>query len=134
MTAITSSKPYLVRAIYEWILDNNLTPFIAVDTTIPEVFVPKKFIKDDKIVLNIAPIATHNLRIGNDALEFQARFSGISHDIYVPIAAIMAIYASENNQGMMFPKEESSPQTTPAGKPKPKLSVIQGGADESSKS
>lgn len=135
---MTPVKPYLIRAIYEWILDNDTTPYIVAVTTSPQVIVPKKFCNDDKITLNISPTATHNLRIGNDVLECKARFAGVSYDIYVPIEYIIAIYANENNQGMMFPAEtapaesmattNATASSMPPKKPtKPKLSVIDGG-------
>jgi len=122
--ATTSTKPYLIRAIYEWIVDNDLTPFIAVDTKNPDVYVPKDFIKDDQIILNIAPRATNKLRIGNDAIEFQARFSGVVWDIFVPIDSTLAIYAKENNEGMMFNQIENTVSNKKAKKPK--LSLVEG--------
>lgn len=122
--ATTSTKPYLIRAIYEWISDNNLTPFIAVDTRNPDVYVPKDFIKDDQIILNIAPKATNKLRIGNDAAEFQARFSGVVWDIFVPIDSIIAIYAKENNEGMIFNQTENTQPSKKAKKPN--LSLVEG--------
>lgn len=103
---MTSSKPYLVRALYEWIADNSMTPFVVVDALRPDVIVPQKHIEDGRIVLNIAAEATHNLRIGNDALECDTKFSGISFHINVPITAVLAIYAQESNQGLTFPPED----------------------------
>ncbi len=103
---MTSSKPYLIRALYEWIADNDMTPFIIVDATKPNVAVPKKHVRNDKIILNISSLASHNLRIGNDAVECQAAFSGTSFHIYVPIPAVLAIYARETGQGMTFPPEK----------------------------
>lgn len=103
---MTPSKPYLIRAIYEWITDNNLTPYIAVDTNIARTMVPREYISEGRIVLDISPTATSSLIINNDSLECKARFGGISHTLYIPIAAIMVIYAQENNQGMAFPPEE----------------------------
>jgi stringent starvation protein B len=111
---MTSNKPYLIRAIYEWISDNEMSPYIIVDTSIPEVEVPTEFIKDDKIVLNISPMATHNLRIGNDALECDAKFNGISRYIYIPIETILTIYAAETQMGMSFPTEKITAEEPPA--------------------
>lgn len=131
---MTSSKPYLVRAIYEWIVDNNLTPYVAVDTCIAETVVPREYIENDQIVLDISPAATNNLVIGNDSLEFKARFGGVAHDIYIPIAAIMVVYAQENNRGMAFPPEEyaelyDKDTAIPCKKGKPKLELVTGGKD-----
>jgi stringent starvation protein B len=131
---MTSSKPYLIRALYEWILDNDFTPFITIDATNDEVVLPGAFVTDGKMILNVAPQATHNLRIGNDALECKARFGGVSHDLFIPIAAILAIFAEENNQGMIFSKEKPQTEDTPLSKPqpkkaRPKLAVIKGELD-----
>ena len=91
-----------MRALNEWILDNGQTPHIIVDITADDVEVPQQAIQDGKLVLNIAPQATRNLDISNESISFQARFSGNPHEIYLPIEAVMAIYARENGQGMMF--------------------------------
>ena len=99
---MTSNKPYLIRAMYEWIADNDMTPFVVVDALKPEVVVPTKHIDHGKIVLNISMLATHDLRIGNDVLECNAKFGGRDFAIFVPIDAIMAIYAQESNQGLTF--------------------------------
>jgi len=100
-----SSRPYLLRAIYEWLTDDNLTPYIVVDAMVPHVRVPERFIEDGKIVLNIAPHAVHQLHMGNDAVQFSARFAGLVFHIYLPIQAITAIYAVENGHGMVFSEE-----------------------------
>lgn len=126
---MTSSRPYLLRAIYEWLLDNQLTPYILSDATQPEVVVPEKFVENGKIVLNIAPEAVRHLRLGNDAVEFDARFSGLVFHVWVPIAAVESIYAQENGRGMVFPSEEDidpPPASTPppVKKGKPKLSIV----------
>lgn len=135
---MTSSKPYLIRAIYEWIVDNNKTPYIAVDTSVAGVMVPKEHIQDESITLDISATATSNLIITNDSLEFKARFGGISRNVYVPISAIMVIYAQENDQGMEFAPEEfeeeyvDEDQTiieTPQ-KSKPKLTLVTGGKNQ----
>ncbi|MFW0086636.1 MAG: ClpXP protease specificity-enhancing factor [Coxiella-like endosymbiont] len=100
------SRPYLLRAIYEWLIDNQFTPYVMVDAMVPDVEVPERFIEDGKIVLNIEPQAAGRLRMGNDAIEFDARFSGIAHHIFIPVLAVKAIYAFENGRGMVFNDEE----------------------------
>ena len=102
---MTSNKPYFIRALYEWILDNNCTPYLVVDATLPFVEVPEQFISEGKIILNILPSATHNLHLGDDWVTFSARFSGVSQEINIPIGAIIAIYAQENGEGMGFETE-----------------------------
>ncbi len=104
---MTSSKPYLVRALYEWILDNDTTPYILVDTSSDQVLIPPGIANDGKVVLNLAPQAIQNLEMTNDHVSFSARFNGVAEDIYCPIASLMAIYARENGEGMMFPTEEA---------------------------
>ena len=99
---MNSNKPYLLRALNEWILDNGLTPHLIVDAQAQGVEVPDQAIKDGKLVLNIAAQAIANLDMANDSISFQARFSGVPFDIFLPIDAVMAIYARENGQGMMF--------------------------------
>jgi stringent starvation protein B len=98
----TSTRPYLVRALYEWCTDNGFTPYVAVlvDDTVQ---VPREFVKNNEIVLNIGFDATSSLQIGNDYIEFKARFSGSAREIMVPMTHVMAIYARENGQGMSFP-------------------------------
>ncbi|WP_196141107.1 ClpXP protease specificity-enhancing factor [Aliikangiella sp. G2MR2-5] len=103
----SSNKPYLFRAIYEWILDNGATPYILVDTTQKNVDVPVEHIQNDQIVLNASPGAVRDWFADNDAVSFSARFSGKSRQIYVPMNAILAIYAQENGQGMAFPVLET---------------------------
>lgn len=103
---MNASRPYLLRAIYEWIIDNQLTPYIIVDSMMPAVEVPQRFVENAQIVLNIEPQAVGRLRIGGDAVEFDARFSGVAHHIFIPTQAIKAIYAFENGRGMVFTEEE----------------------------
>ncbi|HHO59431.1 MAG TPA: ClpXP protease specificity-enhancing factor [Thiotrichales bacterium] len=110
---MTSSRPYLVRAIYQWICDNGLTPYLLVDATAEDCMVPVEHIQDGKIILNIAPMAVSGLVLGDEAVTFSARFSGRSESIYAPIEAVLAIYARENGQGMMFADDEE-PATRPA--------------------
>jgi stringent starvation protein B len=103
---MTPSRPYFVRAVYEWLNDNNMTPYVLVDAAKPEVMVPEAFVKDARIVLNIAPGAVKDFFIRNEALSFSARFGGVSRQIFVPMAAVLAIYARENGQGMFFNEDE----------------------------
>jgi len=103
---LTPTRPYLARAIYEWICDNNLTPHLLVDATQPNTMVPEQFIQDGQIVLNIAPHAVHKLNMSNKTITFSARFGGVSRDIYVPLNAVMGIYARENGQGLFFDPNE----------------------------
>lgn len=103
---LTPSRPYLARAIYEWICDNNLTPYLLVDATVPYTDVPQQFVNDGQIVLNIVPHAVHKLNMSNEAVTFSARFGGVSQDIYVPIQAVLGLYARENGQGLFFDPDE----------------------------
>jgi len=114
---MSSNRPYLLRAIYDWITDNNLTPYVLVDATREGVRVPPHVVKNGQVVLNLAMRAVANLDLGNEWISFQARFSGVSHSILVPVAAVLALYAQENGQGMMFPAEEAdgSPPSPPDG-------------------
>lgn len=104
---MTSSRPYLIRAIYEWIVDNGCTPYIAVDTTSSRVCVPKQYIKNNSITLDISTVAATKLLIDNEAITFKARFGGVLNDIYVPVSSVLAIYAREDGNGMAFTPEES---------------------------
>ncbi|WEM43925.1 ClpXP protease specificity-enhancing factor [Photobacterium sp. DA100] len=99
---MTPRRPYLLRAFYDWLVDNDLTPHLVVDATLPGVKVPMEFVSDGQIVLNIAPRAVGNLELGNEAISFSARFSGRPHSVIVPLYAAMAIYARENGAGTMF--------------------------------
>lgn len=130
--AMTSSRPYMVRAIHAWITDNGLTPYIVVDATQPMVTVPVAHINEGKIVLNCGYDAVSGLSIENDWIGFSARFSGVSEEISFPPDAVRAIYASENGQGMVFPDEEQEAlpaAAEPAEKPvekkgKPSLKIV----------
>lgn len=110
---MNSNKPYLLRALHEWILDNGLTPHIIVDIQGEGVDVPAQAIQDGKLVLNIAPRATRNLELGNESISFEARFGDSPYPIYLPIDAVMAIYARENGQGMMFAREKEAEENDP---------------------
>jgi stringent starvation protein B len=116
---MTSLKPYLIRSIYEWIIDNNLTPHLLVDAEHNDSYLPKEFIEDGKIVLNIRPEAIQGLSLGNDEIEFNARFSGTPMHIKTPITAVMAIYAKENGKGMIFDQEEMEGDNEPPPEKKP---------------
>ena len=104
--SVTPTRPYLVRAIYEWINDNALTPYLLINAEEHGVFVPQQYIKDGQIVLNIAPHAVQQLLMDNDSVGFSARFGGVSQQVYVPIRAIMGLYARENGQGLFFDASE----------------------------
>ena len=113
---MNSSVPYLIRAINQWILDNNCTPYMVVDATMDEVSVPLAHVKDGQIVLNIGPQAIRNLSISGEYVMFSGRFSGIAHEIYAPIGAVMGIITKENGEGMWFPRDEGEgPEPTPGG-------------------
>ncbi|MGV0033694.1 MAG: ClpXP protease specificity-enhancing factor [Candidatus Azotimanducaceae bacterium WSBS_2022_MAG_OTU7] len=115
---MNSSVPYLIRAINEWILDNNCTPYMVVDATMDDVSVPLEFVKDGQIVLNIDPQAIRNLSISDEYVMFSGRFSGKAHEVYAPIGAVMGIITKENGEGMWFPRdEEESPEPPPDGPP-----------------
>lgn len=107
---MTSYRPYLLRALWEWIADNGMTPHLLVDATQPGVRVPAHTVKEGKVVLNIADRAVGQLQIGNEAVSFNARFGGVSQAVLVPVASILAIYARETGQGMALP--EDAPQSS----------------------
>jgi len=135
---MNSSRPYIIRAIYEWIVDNDLTPYILVDTSSESVIVPEDSVENGRIILNLSPMATRDLHIGNDGVVFNARFGGCPMDVFVPTGYVLAIYAQENGQGMVFgeagedleavrpnddlpPPPPSSPSTPPKGRPSLKV-------------
>lgn len=115
--AMSSNRPYLLRAIYDWITDNQLTPYVLVDATAEGVRVPPQVVKNGQVVLNLAMRAVANLELGNEWIGFQARFSGVSQSIRIPVQAVLALYAQENGQGMMFPAEEGDPPPAPDSDP-----------------
>lgn len=120
---LTPSQPYLLRAIYEWIVDNDLTPYLLVDASNDDVQVPRQYVENGKIVLNIAPRAVNNLVLNNEAVQFNARFSGKPMDVSLPTHAVLAIYAKENGQGMVF-NEVNHTEPEPPKPTKPNLRVI----------
>ena len=105
MEQMTPTRGYLSRALYEWIEDNKLTPYIVVDATYDGVIVPVDYVRDGRIVLNISSTAVRSLRIDTDFLSFSARFSGVAMDIWLPIGALEAIYARENGKGLFFERD-----------------------------
>lgn len=131
---MTPSRPYLIRALYEWIVDNDLTPYVLVDATAEALDAPMEYADSGKLVLNLAPRAVQALNLGNDGIAFNARFGGVPRAVWVPAMAVMAIYARENGQGMLFTDEDgggngpSGGGTTPSagggGDRKPALKVV----------
>lgn len=119
----SSTRPYLIRAIYEWCTDNGFTPFIAVLVD-DSVRVPNEYVKDGEIVLNVSFDATSSLNMGNEHIEFKGRFGGVARDIFVPVDRVVAIYARENGQGMAFPMLATvteAPETTSGAEIRPSL-------------
>ena len=104
--SFSSNKPYMLRAVYEWIIDNDATPYLLVDANQASVCVPQQHIQNGQIVLNVEPSAIQNWFSDNDAISFSARFSGKAMNIFIPMSALLAIYAQENGLGMAFPPEE----------------------------
>jgi stringent starvation protein B len=135
-TPVRSRRPYLLRAMHEWISDSNQTPHIVVDASIEGVEVPRQYVQGGKIILNVSTNATSMLSLGNDVVRFRARFGAATYDVSVPIVAVLGIYARETGQGMIFseadtppqppaPPSEPAPSTTGEGKrSKPTLKVI----------
>ena len=112
---MTSSRPYLVRAMYQWIADNGMTPHLLVDVSVDGVLVPPEHVQNGKIILNIAPMAVSNLVLGDEDVSFSARFSGQSMGIVIPVEAILAVYAKENGQGMMFSEDDGAVSSSDDG-------------------
>jgi stringent starvation protein B len=114
MQTLRSTRPYLLRALYEWIVDNELTPQLLVVASEPGVVVPRQYVNGGKIVLNISPAAVRGLEIGNETVRFGGRFAGRPYDISLPVTAVEAIYARENGKGLVFPPEtRGSPPSDP---------------------
>ncbi|RVU30467.1 MULTISPECIES: ClpXP protease specificity-enhancing factor [Neptunomonas] len=129
------SRPYLLRALHQWVVDANETPHIAVDAMVSGVMVPEQFISDGQIILNISPSAVQSLMIDDDAISFSARFGGVPMNVYVPMAAVLAIYARESGAGMGFGMEPGAdlyelqpeptpPEPTPPQSSRPALKVV----------
>jgi len=124
---MTSNKPYFLRALYEWIADNNMIPHIVVDATKNNLKIPLQFVKDGQLVLNISANAAHNLQMTNEFISFSARFGGVGTQVYVPIYAVSAIYARETGEGMMFDtsgEDDDGGGSPPPDDDKPKLSIV----------
>jgi stringent starvation protein B len=115
---MTSLKPYLIRAVYEWIIDNDFTPYVLVNAANNHGNLPDEFVDDGKIVLNIRPQAVEALSLGNESIEFNARFNGVPMNIIVSIKAVMAIYAFENGKGLVFDQEDAEDNDMPPDEPK----------------
>lgn len=105
----TKQRPYLIRAMHEWMADNGLTPHIVADAAAEGLRVPREYVKDGKIILNIGYSATRSLVLGNDEIVFEARFNGVPQRVSVPVPAVLGIYARENGQGMIFSGEDQAP-------------------------
>jgi stringent starvation protein B len=118
----TSTRPYLIRALYEWCTDNGFTPYVAVLVD-DSVQVPREYVKNGEIVLNISFDATSSLKLGNDFIEFKARFAGTAREIMVPVSRVIAIYARENGQGMAFPVPVAGAPAEDPARPSPLSSV-----------
>jgi len=130
---MNSTVPYLLRAINEWVLDNNCTPYLIVDATVSGTDVPLEHVKDGQIVLNISPQAIRHLVMANEHVMFSGRFNGVAREIYVPIEAVLGLVTRENGEGMWFPRDEEAPQPDPTEPPpaadpptsgKPSLKVV----------
>lgn len=126
---MTSNRPYLIRAMSDWIIDNGMTPHILVNTESPDVKVPLQFVQEGKIVLNISPSAVDGLTLGPEYIFFSARFGGKTFYSQIPVTSVMAIYARENAKGMVFPEDESAVQPGEIApdeikKPKPVLRIV----------
>ncbi|MBT8430349.1 MAG: ClpXP protease specificity-enhancing factor [Gammaproteobacteria bacterium] len=129
---MTSNRPYLIRALYEWLVDNDLTPYLLVDANRDSVHVPTRYVEEGRIVLNVSPSAVRDLSLGNDLVAFEARFGGSAFAISLPPDAVLGVYARENGKGMLFPDEggqgEPEPpqpdQPTPPPGGRPSLKVV----------
>lgn len=141
MSQLSPRRPYLLRAFYDWLLDNQLTPHLVVDINLPDVEVPLEYARDGQIVLNIAPRAVGNLELGNEGVRFSARFGGVPRQVSVPMAAVLAIYARENGAGTLFEPEagydesaEIAGEQTDFGASEPVMQVIEGDRHDSAES
>lgn len=110
---MTPRRPYLIRALYEWILDNDCTPYMLVNALMDGVSVPAEHVKDGQIILNVSPVAVQSLLVSNESVDFEGRFAGVPRQVSVPIAAVMGIYAKENGQGMLFDSTPPTPSPSP---------------------
>lgn len=122
--AMSPNRPYLIRAMYDWICDNSLTPHLVVDVAYPGTEVPQEFVHNGQIILNLAPRAVQGLIAGNEEIVFSARFAGVPRRLVVPVGAVLAIYARENGQGMSFSPDEIPPPVSPSDEGRPTLRVV----------
>lgn len=113
MTTMTSNRPYFIRAVYDWVVDNDLTPYLLVNADYPGIEVPKEHVADGRIVLNISPKACRGLHLEHDRIVFTTRFAGQATQIYLTPQAVLAIYAKENGRGMEFAEEDGDGKTPP---------------------
>ncbi len=120
MSEMTSNRPYLIRALYEWLVDNGKTPYLMVNAEYQGAVLPMQFVENGRIILNVDPSAVSGLELGNDWISFSARFRGAAEEILIPPGAVMGIYAKENSQGMLFPEEEADSDSEPEDDPDPK--------------
>jgi stringent starvation protein B len=119
-TPVRSRRPYLLRAMHEWISDSNQTPHVVVDASMEGVEVPRQYVQGGKIILNVSSSATSMLSLGNEVVRFRARFGAATYDVSVPIAAVLGIYARETGQGMIFSEADTPPQPpAPPSEPAP---------------
>jgi stringent starvation protein B len=126
-TPVRSRRPYLLRAMHEWISDSNQTPHIVVDASIEGVEVPRQYVQGGKIILNVSSNATSMLSLGNDVVRFRARFGAATYDVSVPIVAVLGIYARETGQGMIFSEADTPPQPpAPPSEPAPTTTTGEG--------
>lgn len=126
---LTSRRPYLIRALYDWVLDNDLTPHLLVAADAPGVDVPRQFVTDDgKITVNVSPSAVRALALDNDIIRFSARFSGSNYNVVVPPGAVLALYARENGEGMLFGEVEET-EETPSAPERPRLAAVDSSDD-----
>ncbi|MCB1801158.1 MAG: ClpXP protease specificity-enhancing factor [Gammaproteobacteria bacterium] len=128
---MTSNRPYLIRALYEWLVDNELTPYLLVDANRDSVHVPTRYVEEGRIVLNVSPSAVRDLNLGNELVSFEARFGGSAFAISLPPDAVLGVYARENGKGMLFPEDNvddpeppSNEPPTPPASGKPSLKVV----------
>jgi stringent starvation protein B len=127
MSKMTSKKPYLIRACYDWIVDNQLTPYLLVNANYPGIDVPTQHVNDGRILLNVSPLACRGLHLDNDKILFTARFGGVATQVLITPAAVLAIYAKENGEGMEFPEEagtEPPPEQKNRPRSKPALRLV----------
>jgi stringent starvation protein B len=128
---LPAKRPYLLRAMHQWVTDCGHTPHVIVDAERPEVDVPRAYVKEGKIVLNLSASATQRLTIGNEAIDFEARFAGVVHHVHFPVTAVLGVYARETGEGMVFSEADLGPEPptrpTPAeegGARRPQLKIV----------